>query len=172
MTKFFLFCLVPTVIFADIGSLKKVVDGDTLYFYSHGQTVKCRIAWIDTPESYRNARAKRKARECPGVTLGRMEEAGKEATRHVKQILSFGKTYHFDVMGHDRYGRAICIVKLPDGGIFNERMVIDGYAVPYWKYIPAALKRRFWKFSDEAKQKQTGLWKDYRPVMDCLSRRR
>ena len=58
-----------------------------------------------------------------------MIEAGREATRHAKTLVSIGKSYRFDVKGRDRYGRSICIVQLPGGETYNERMVKDGYAV-------------------------------------------
>ena len=163
--------LLAAKLLADMGTLKKVVDGDTLYFHSRGRTIKCRIAYIDTPESHRNSRAKRKAGVCAGVTLDRMVAAGKEAARHAGSLVSVGKSYRFDVRGHDRYGRAICVVRLPDGETYNERMVRDGYAVPFWKYIPSSMKRRYGTLAKEAKRRRDGLWREYRPVMECLLRR-
>ena len=163
--------LLAVTLLADVGTLKKVVDGDTLYFHSRGHTVKCRIAYIDTPESHRNSRAESKAGVCVGVTLDRMVGAGKEAARHAGSLVSVGKSYRFDVRGHDRYGRAICVVRLPDGETYNEGMVRDGYAVPFWKYIPSSMKRRYGTLAKEAKRRHNGLWREYRPVMECLLRR-
>jgi len=40
-----LFLLLTVIVNADIGTLKKVVDGDTLHFTND----KCRILYIDTP---------------------------------------------------------------------------------------------------------------------------
>ena len=141
---------------ADTGTLEKVVDGDTLYFYSHGQTVKCRMAYIDTPESHRNERSRKKAGRCKSVTLERMVKGGREATKHGKTLVMTGKTYRFNVIGQDRYGRSICVLRLGDI-TYNEKMVLDGYAVPYWKYIPRPRKRRFKVLVEEAKRKRAGL---------------
>ena len=168
---FFLVFLSSTLLFADVGVLKKVVDGDTLYFRSGGRTVKCRIAYIDTPESHRNARAKRKAKTCMGVTLDRMIEAGREASRHAKTLISIGKSYRFDIKGRDRYGRSICIVRLPGGETYNEKMVKDGYAVPFWKYISSSMRQRYKIASKEAKSDGMGLWRRYLHVMKCLIRK-
>ena len=95
-------------------TLKKIVDGDTLYFYSSGQNFKCRIAYIDTPESKHNHRAKQKTQLCHGITLKRMVEAGKEAKKHAKTLLQIGTNYRYEEIGCDRYKRSICIVQLPD----------------------------------------------------------
>lgn len=168
MKTFFLALLLPVFLLADVGVLKKVVDGDTLYFRSGGHTVKCRIAYIDTPESHFNERAKREARRCAGIVPQRMVEAGKAATRHARRLVAIGRSYRFDVNGRDRYGRSICVVRLPDGETYNERMVKDGYAVPFWKYVPYSMKRRYKRLADESKAGRKGLWSAYRPVMECL----
>jgi len=52
-----LLLIISLSLLAEVGTLKKVVDGDTLYFTND----KCRILYIDTPESYRNKKAKRDA---------------------------------------------------------------------------------------------------------------
>ncbi len=160
--------LLAVTLIADVGTLKKVVDGDTLYFRSNGKTVKCRIAYIDTPESHFNERAKRESRRCAGIVPQRMVEAGKAATRHAKSLVSVGKSYRFEVKGRDRYGRSICVVRLPGGETYNERMVKDGYAVPFWMYVPASLKNRYKNIMHMTKSRRTGLWKDYYSVMECL----
>jgi len=50
----FLIILLPLLLFSDVGILTKIVDGDTLYFRTYGKKVKCRIEYIDTPESRDN----------------------------------------------------------------------------------------------------------------------
>ena len=107
---------------------------------------------------------------CLGVTLNWIVEAGKAATKHAKTLVSIGKSYRFEVKGRDCYGRSICVVRLPGGETYNERMVKDGYAAPFWKYVPSSMRRRYKKIADEAKAGQKGLWSDYRPVMECLIR--
>ena len=162
--------LLSPLLLADVGALKKVVDGDTLHFRSNGKTVKCRIAYIDTPESHFNERAKREARRCSGIVPGRMVEAGKAATRHARSLVSVGKSYRYDVTGYDRYGRSICVVRLPGGETYNERIVKDGYAVPFWKYIPLLSQRKFYLLEREAASGRRGLWRSHPEVMRCLDR--
>ncbi len=156
---------------ADVGTLKKIIDGDTLSIYSDGRTIKCRIAYIDTPESKYNYRAKRKTQQCPVITLNRMVEAGKEAKKYAKSLLKIGTKYRYKVIGHDRYKRSICIVQLPGDLTFNERMIIDGYATPFWRYIPNKMHSHYKKLLNKAKQEHAGLWRNYKPILECLEKR-
>lgn len=101
-----------------IGTLKKIVDGDTLHFDED----KCRIAHIDSPESSRNLKAKGDAERCEDLTLDTLVEMGKQSTVYTKGVVEVGRSYKYDVIGTDRYERSICIVHTPDG-LFNELMV-------------------------------------------------
>jgi endonuclease YncB( thermonuclease family) len=53
-----LLLLSQVLLFSDSRKLIKIVDGDTLYFKINNKTVKCRIGYIDTPESYMNKKLK------------------------------------------------------------------------------------------------------------------
>lgn len=161
MKVFFLF--LPFVLLADIGTLQKVVDGDTLHF----NNAKCRIAYIDTPESKRNKKAKRDAARCKNFTLDTMVKIGKTSSSHAKTLVKAGKQYQYDVIGTDRYRRSICVVYTPNG-IFNELMVKDGYAMPYDKYVPKALKRKYALLTQEAKRSKRGLWQQYN--LECIGK--
>jgi len=98
--------LIALILNANVGTLKKVVDGDTLYFTND----KCRILYIDTPESYRNKKAKRDVKQCKNFTLDTMVRIGKQSTAHAKSLVKVGKLYKYDVNGQDRYKRSLCIV--------------------------------------------------------------
>ena len=109
-----LIILLPILLFSDVGVLTKIVDGDTLYFKTNNKKVKCRIEYIDTPESRDNKKNKRDISNCRGITAKDMTSAGKSATRAAKRLLTLKKQYSYDVKGKDRYGRSICVVKLGD----------------------------------------------------------
>ncbi len=97
--RLLLFILITFVYLqADIGVLKKVVDGDTLHFTND----KCRLLYIDTPESYQNQKAKRDTHQCKNFTLDTMVKIGKQSTAHAKTLVTVGKSYKYDVIGHDR----------------------------------------------------------------------
>ena len=148
---------------ADVGTLKKVVDGDTLHFTND----KCRILYIDTPESSHNDKAKRDATNCKALTLDTIVKMGKQSKAHAEELLKVGKSYKYDVIGKDRYKRSLCVVYTPRG-IFNELMVKDGYAMPYERYVPSELKRKYYKLSQEAKRLNSGLWKFNN--IDCIGK--
>lgn len=159
-----LFC--SSMAFAQVATLSKVVDGDTVYF-SNGD--KCRIAYIDTPESSFNSKVDRDASKCNGLTTGTMVNAGKDAAKQAKSLLSVGTSYRYDSIGSDQYGRSICVLKLPNGDSFNLAMVRSGYAVAFGKYIDDNnVYRSFYGAMRDAKQNNVGLWGQKRPVMECM----
>jgi len=51
---------------------------------------------------------------------------------------------------------------------FNDSMVFNGYAVPYWKYIPKSKKSHFKRLLNNAKSNGSGLWGSQREIMECL----
>lgn len=158
----------PVLLMADIGVATKIVDGDTVYFRSGGKEIKCRVAYIDTPEKSRNARAKKIIEHCPGTTLERMVDSGKKAKTYAKTLITVGTKYAFDVVDIDRYERSVCKIRLPSGESFNLLMVEEGFAVPYNEYLPEALKREYAQAAAVAKRGGAGLWGTHRAVMGCL----
>lgn len=170
--KKLLILLVPFLLMADTGILTKIVDGDTLYFKTDGQKVKCRIEYIDTPESKNNSKLKRDIKYCRDVSTKDMISAGKSATRAAKRLLKLRDGYSYKVHGKDRYGRSICVVQLDDTTTFNEEMISNGYAVPFRRYMSSEEKRYFNEVLEEAKTHHVGLWKDFAKEIKCLNRAR
>lgn len=166
-----LIILLPILLFSDVGILTKIVDGDTLYFKTNNKKVKCRIEYIDTPESTNNKKNKRDISSCRGVTAKDMTSAGKSATRYAKRLLTLQKQYLYSVNGKDRYGRSICVVEL-DNSTFNEQMILNGYAVPYREYMNKPELKHYTSLLNEAKNNKTGLWKDREKIIECLNRTR
>jgi len=166
-----LIILLPILLCADVGVLTKIVDGDTLYFKTNNKKVKCRIEYIDTPESRDNKKTKRDISNCRGITTEDMTSAGKSATRAAKRLLTLKKQCSYSVSGKDRYGRSICVVKL-DNTTFNEQMVLNGYAVPYRHYMNASELKYYNMLLEKAKMEKVGLWRDREPVIECLNRAR
>ena len=163
MMKIISLLLIALMLNANVGTLKKGVDGETLHFTND----KCRILYIDTPESYRNKKAKRDVKQCRNFTLDTMVKMGKLSTAHAKTLVRVGKSYKYDVTGKDRYNRSLCVVYTPKG-IFNELMVKDGYAMPYERYLPKEQKRKYHKLAKEAKSSNRGLWKNYN--INCIGK--
>lgn len=165
--KHYLFLMfAPILAWGETGILFDIVDGDTVEF-NRGK-VKCRMAFIDTPESRRNRKAKKDVAQCDGLTLNTMVKAGKAATKHAGTLLKVGKKYQYEVTSTDRYGRSICIVKLQKS-TYNKTMIADGYALPYRQYIDKSNRRMFDRIARKAKQEKQGLWKTMPAVMKCLN---
>jgi endonuclease YncB( thermonuclease family) len=47
-------------------------------------------------------------------------------------------------------------------------MVKDGYAMPYERYVPKKLKRKYNKLAKQAKSLNSGLWQNYN--IDCIGK--
>lgn len=156
--------IITSSLFADVGMLTKIVDGDTVHF---GNTI-CRFAYVDTPESIKNNRLKNKLEKCPGVTVERMINAGKESKEYIEEKLENGKSYKYNIVSHDnKYDRNVCEI-YNNSSMINLDLVKDGYAVPYYHYIPKDLKADFEKASKEAKRLNKGLYKTNPTAINCI----
>ncbi|MAC84365.1 MAG: hypothetical protein CL624_09545 [Arcobacter sp.] len=162
--KLLLSIFVCSVAYAEVGTLSKVIDGDTVKF---GQTT-CRLAYIDTPESRKNKRLKRIVKSCSGVTINTMIAAGKKSTSYLKAKLKVGKQYKYTVVDIDRYKRSVCIIMINNRTSINQQLVKDGYAVPYYRYIKSDKRNMYRKLSKEAKRLNEGLYKSHSSSINCL----
>jgi len=123
------------------GNVVGVIDGDTLMVMHNGRGEKIRLNGIDCPEK--------------GQAYG---HKAKEAA----SALVFGKHVTIVTHGHDKYGRTIGDVLLPDGTNVNYTLVKDGMCWWYRKYAPgdATLER----LETESRVAKRGLWVDLHPV--------
>ena len=167
--KVLIFLVLPIILLADTGTLVKVVDGDTLHFKTNNKIVKCRIQYIDTPESSDNAKNERDIKNCKGVSAKDMASAGESATRAAQRLLTLEKEYSYEVNGKDRYGRSICVVKLESEKTFNEQMILDGYAVPYRQYMNMSERKYYDTLMSTARRNSIGLWNERNEVIECLN---
>jgi micrococcal nuclease len=124
-------------------AVSRVVDGDTIEVSSAvGGIADVRLIGVDTPETY-----------------GGTEPYGKEASAFTTQRLEGRQVaLEFDVERIDPYGRVLAYVWLPDGKMFNEVLVREGYAQvatfpPNVKYV-----ERFLAAQREARAESAGLW--------------
>ena len=164
--KILLLILITLSLYADVGTLIKIVDGDTLYFKMNGEKVRCRIEYIDTPESKNNKKLKKDISKCR-VSNKDMKSAGKSATRYAKSILSINKQYEYETKGKDYYGRSICVVQ-NGNKTFNEQMVIAGYASIFRNYMNKGDLTYYEGLLQEAKMNRAGMWSNRFAVMQCL----
>lgn len=120
-----------------------VVDGDTIDVRIDGQVIRVRFIGVDTPEVF-----------------GAMDCFGREGSNFTKGQLTPGLAIKLekDVSETDRFGRLLRYVYLPDGRMYNEVLVHDGYAQV--ATFPPDVKYQQW-FLDAQRDARTanrGLW--------------
>lgn len=158
--------------YAEPMMVHKVTDGDTAVFKTgSGVLVKCRMAYIDTPEASNNPRTRVKSVAC-SLPIDYIQKVGKLSSSYTTRYLELvtkGNTVPVDVkiVGRDlKNNRMVC--EVGDNGSFNWNIVRDGYAVPYRTYIPKAKKAEFIRLETEAMNTRVGLWKMYPDIMECI----
>lgn len=127
----------------DTVTVTRVVDGDTIDISpSVKGRSRVRLTGMDTPEVYFGT-----------------QPYGPEASAFAKRELDGQEVMlELDVQKIDPYGRLLAYVHLPDGSMFNETLLREGYAQvatfpPNVKYVD-----RFLEAQREAREANRGLW--------------
>ncbi|MGB3683726.1 MAG: thermonuclease family protein [Rubrobacteraceae bacterium] len=97
-------------------TVTRVTDGDTVEVRpSIDGTEDVRLIGVDTPETAGSPRG--------------AQPYGEAASRFAQERLEGGRaTLRFDVEKKDRYGRLLAYLYPPEGGMFNEMLLEEGYA--------------------------------------------
>jgi micrococcal nuclease len=132
---------VPSFDGATKARVQRVVDGDTVRLAGLGSV---RLIGVDTPEVY-----------------GHVECFGPEASSFAKSILRRGSEvrYRAGSEKHDRYGRLLAYVWLPDGRLFNRMLLERGYATTLTIAPNDQLARRFAAAEAAARTARVGIWR-------------
>ena len=123
----------------------RVTDGDTVKITPEidGED-RLRLIGVDTPET--------EPERGP-------EPYGEEATRFTQRSLEDQNiTLEFDAEREDDYGRLLAYAYLPDGSMFNETLLREGYAQtatfpPNTRYLD-----RFEEAQEQAREAERGIW--------------
>jgi endonuclease YncB( thermonuclease family) len=137
--------------------LYKVVrfsDGDTFTVDMNGKNETIRLVGVDTPETH----DPRKKVQCYGpaasaYTKNTITAAGSE----VRLAADPQST------NRDRYNRLLRYVYLPDGTLFNEKLILEGYGF-YYPYFPFTKSAEFEAAEKQAMAGNKGLWGNCHPV--------
>ncbi len=126
----------------------RVDDGDTVVVDWNGQKRTIRLIGMDTPEVV----DPRKPVQC----------FGREASARGHQLLE-NQTIKIEtdqLVGEvDKYGRTLGYVFLPDGTLYNQAMIADGYAHEYTYNKQTYKYQAQFKLAEaEAKAAQKGFW--------------
>ena len=124
------------------GSVKKIIDGDSLLIMSEGEKIEVRLYGIDCPEYD--------------------QKYSKQARQFVKkQVHKKDVTIYPEY--HDSYGRLVAIV-VYDGKILNQELLYSGYAWVYPLYCKKDICKSWKKIEKQAQKKQKGLWIEKDPI--------
>ena len=127
-------------------AVDRVVDGDTVRV-DMPESVPVRLIGINTPETV----DPRRPVECFGQEASdRAHELLDGEDIYLEQDPTQGET--------DRFGRALAYVWLPDGRLFNEEMIAEGYAYEYTYDLPYKYQARFDAAEAAARENERGLW--------------
>ena len=124
-------------------TLLSVGDGDTVRVTDRiGAKVTVRLACIDAPES--------------------RQDYGRQSTERLKYLLSTGQL-SIKPQVKDRYGRTVAELLMGQENI-NLRMVHEGSAWVYRRYLQACNSSAYIEAEASAKQKGMGLWAGGKPI--------
>jgi endonuclease YncB( thermonuclease family) len=117
------------------GSVKRVLDGDSMIVRADGRDVEVRLGEIDTPEK---------------------GQPYADSSRKALQGMVLGRRVRLEVLDQDRYGRTVArVYRLPEELWVNAELVRRGHA---WAYRRHVRDKRLYDFEREAKEKGVGLW--------------
>jgi endonuclease YncB( thermonuclease family) len=117
------------------GTVKRVLDGDSLILGAGGRDIEVRLGEIDTPEK---------------------GQPYAENSRRALQGMVLGKRVRLQVLDEDRYGRTVArVYRLPDELWVNAEMVRRGHAWAYRRYVR---DRQLYDIERQAKADRAGLW--------------
>lgn len=122
---------------AQMRGTAKVVDGDTLAFH-------IRLYGIDTPESHQRCEKDGACYLC-----------GIEAKRFLEHVVR-DHTVICRFTGAMTYGRPVASCDV-NGQDIGERMILDGWAVPYERYVKGEQRARYVAAFAAAQQARAGM---------------
>ena len=152
MLKLLFVILISINLYADLGKIVNVVDGDTVdILKSNGSIFRARLAYIDTMESKRNAKLKKDVKKYKVIDY-KLLHMGLLAKEYViDNYLNKYVVYH--IISKGRYHRAITYIEN-----LNIELLKLGYAKIY-NYKDKYSKEYLLKYENEAKSKHIGIWR-------------
>ncbi|MCM1231565.1 MAG: thermonuclease family protein [Ruminococcus flavefaciens] len=135
-----------------IGTLVRVVDGDTYVIDTGGEEKKIRLIGVDTPESV-----------APADYRKENTAEGKEISDIVKDKIAEGDILYieYDVQETDRYGRTLAYLYFPDGMMIQEWLLSNGYANVVTYQPNVKYSEHFSELAHTAMENNIGLWNGF-----------
>ena len=117
----------------------QVVDGDTIRAEANGKEIKIRLVEIDAPEMN--------------------QPFGAQSKNFLNRLL-YEKDVTLIAQGEDRYGRVL-------GNLFSNELSVNMLMVKFgyaWVYDEYAKNSSLYKYQDQAKAENLGLWRAKDPI--------
>ena len=127
-------------------SFIKVIDGDTIHAQHNGDRIKIRLVEIDAPE---------------------MDQPFGAQSKNFLNRLLYKKNVTLISQGEDRYGRILGEIYV-DGESANRSMIRSGFAWVYDRYVKDS---SLYKYQDQAKAENLGLWQAENPIAPWVWRK-
>ena len=141
------------------GRLVSWTDGDTLRVALASRIVRVRLIGVDAPEISRGDRAARQGEQL-GKDVATIVRLGRQAKAAAERLAASGTSIRVetDVQTHDRFGRLLAYVFLPDGQMVNEELVKQGWAMVLTIPPNVRYAERFVRAQQDARRHHRGLW--------------
>ena len=124
----------------------RVVDGDTIRAEAKGREIKIRLVEIDAPEIN--------------------QPFGAQSKNFLNKLL-YEKDVTLIAQGEDRYGRILGEI-YANGESANALMIKSGFAWVYDRYVKDS---SLYKYQDQAKAENLGLWRAKDPIAPWVWRK-
>ena len=124
----------------------RVVDGDTIQAEAKGKEIKIRLVEIDAPEMN--------------------QPFGAQSKNFLNRLL-YEKDVTLIAQGEDRYGRTLGEI-YANGESANALMIKSGFAWVYDRYVKDS---SLYKYQDQAKAENLGLWRAKDPIAPWVWRK-
>ena len=124
----------------------RVVDGDTIRAEAKGREIKIRLVEIDAPEIN--------------------QPFGAQSKNFLNKLL-YEKDVTLIAQGEDRYGRVLGEI-YANGESANALMIKSGFAWVYDRYVKDS---SLYKYQDQAKAENLGLWQAENPIAPWVWRK-
>ena len=124
----------------------RVVDGDTIRAETKGKEIKIRLVEIDAPEMN--------------------QPFGVQSKNFLNRLL-YEKDVTLIAQGEDRYGRVL-------GNLFSNELNVNMLMVKFgfaWVYDKYAKNSSLYKYQDQAKAENLGLWRAKDPIAPWVWRK-
>ncbi len=128
-------------------------DGDTITVTMNGTEETVRFIGVDTPETH----DPRKKVQCGGTAASAYTKNTLTAAGSRVRLAADSQSGN-----RDRYNRLLRYVYLPDGTLWNEKLIRDGYGF-YYPYFKFDKKADFAAAQKEAQDATRGVWANCSP---------